>query len=171
LYRFDARPDPAAGPTKVADLAYQASEACLFQGLVVVGERGAPTVHAYDPADLATDRGPLTLAGGTFVRACAADATRLYVALAAGSGADVIVELTAAPALAEAGRPALPTGLGAKTRLLDLAYDRRGGQFYGLFVADGEVNATALVPFTMGGAAGAPVAAPFALTNLGTFAP
>jgi hypothetical protein len=173
LYRFDPRPDPAPGPQQLQALAYQPSEVCLFQGLVLVGERGAPTVHAYAPADLATDRGPLTLPGGGAVRACAAGGSHLYVVLAAATAGadDAIVELAVAPALAEVGRPGLPSGVAGKPRLLDLAWDRRSARFYGLFAAAGAVNTSEVTPFVMGGAADAPVSAPFALTNLGTFAP
>jgi hypothetical protein len=177
LYRFDPHPDPAAGPTQAAALAYQPSDVCLFAGTVLVGERAAPRLHAYAAADLATDLGPLTLAGGAFVRACAADASRVYVVLAGlvgdgGAAPDEIVEVAVTPTLAEGTHHALPTGLGGgESRLLDLAYDRRGGQLYGLFVDATTPATAAVVAFTPGGAVGATVAAPFALTNLGTFAP
>jgi hypothetical protein len=111
-----------------------------------------------------------TLTRGTLVRACAADATDLYAVVATASGTDDVVRLDAD--LNELGWPGLPTGLASdKKRLLDLAWDRRGAQFYGLFVGSAEPNTADVTPFTMGGAVGTPVTAPFALATLSTFAP
>ena len=170
LYRFDPLPDPAPGPENASPITYQASDVCLLGGLIIVGERGAATVHAYAATDLAIDLGPVTLAGGILTRGCASDGTDAYVVLAPATGPDEIVRLSSS--LAETARLPLPSGLDAqKTRLLDLAYDRRTALFYGLFVAAGEPNTAAVTPFTMGGAVGAPVTAPFALTNLGAYAP
>jgi hypothetical protein len=170
LYRFDPRPDPAPGPENASPIAYQASDVCLLGGVVVVAERAAPKVHAYAATDLATDLGPVTLSGGTLTRGCASDGTAVYVVLAPAAGPDEIVQLSAG--LAEIARVPLPSGLDVqKTRLLDLAYDRRTALFYGLFTTAGEPNTAEVTPFAMGGAAGASVVAPFALTNLGTYAP
>jgi hypothetical protein len=103
------------------------------------------------------------------VRACAAAATDLYAVVATASGTDDVVRLDAD--LNELGWPGLPTGLAVdKKRLLDLAWDRRTAQFYGLFVG-AEPNTTDVTPFAMGGAVGPPVTAPFALATLSTFSP
>ena len=175
LYRFAPRPDPAPGPTLLVDVGYQASDVCVFAGRVVVTELGGPRVHAYDPDAAATDGGtplPLgsvTLTRGTLVRACAADASNLYVAVATASGTDDIVRLDAD--LNELGWPGLPTELPVdKKRLLDFAWDRRTQQFHGLFVGT-EVNTADVTPFAMGGAVGTPSTAPFALSTLSTFSP
>ena len=146
---------------------------CVFAGRVVLAELAAPRLHMYNPAAVDLDGGtPIssaTLTRGTLVRACAADATSLYAVVATSSGTDDIVQLDAN--LNEVTWPGLPTGLAAdKKRLLDLAWDRRGGQFYGLFVGT-EVNTAAVTPFIMGGAVGTAVTAPFALSTLSTFAP
>jgi hypothetical protein len=175
LYRFDPHPDPASGPTLLFDVGYQASDVCVFAGRVVVTELTGPRVHTYDPTATAPDGGapaPLrsaTLTRGTLVRACVGDATDLFAVVATASGTDDIVRLDAD--LNELGWPGLPTGLAAdKKRLLDLAWDRRAAQFYGLFVGV-EPNTADVTPFTMGGAVGTPVTAPFALSTLSTFAP
>jgi hypothetical protein len=175
LYRFDPRP-AGSGPALVFDMGFQASDVCVFQGKVILTELGGPRVHAYDPAAIDLDGGTasaaVTLTRGTLVRACAADATHLYAVVATttdGGVVDDIVQLDAD--LNEVAWPGLPTGLAAdKQRLLDLAWVRREGRFYGLFVG-AEVNTTDVTPFTMGGAAGTPVTAPFALSTLSTFAP
>lgn len=176
LYRFDPHPDPAPGPTLLLDVGYQASDVCLFAGKVVVTELGGPRLHAYDPAAISPDGGTpaasRTLTRGTLVRACAADATRLYAVVATSTDGGIVDDIVQLDAdLNEVAWPGLPTGLAADTRrLLDLAWDRRTGQFYGLFVGS-EPNTTTVTPFAMGGAAGAPVTAPFALGTLSTFAP
>ncbi|MBI5479690.1 MAG: hypothetical protein HY906_12575 [Deltaproteobacteria bacterium] len=186
LYRFDPRPDPAPGPTLLFDVGFQASDVCVFAGRVVVTESGGPRLHEYDPAATVPDGGvvaPLrsaTLTRGTLVRACAADATDLFAVVGVPDQPDDIVRLDAD--LNELGWPGLPTGLAAdEKRLLDLAWDRRGSQFYGLFVkqfppdggpdAGTESNTLEVTPFVMGGAVGTPVTAPFALSTLSTFAP
>ena len=173
LYRFDPHPDPASGPALVFDVGFQASDVCVFANKVVVTELGGPRVHTYDPAAISLDGGTpaasVTLTRGTLVRACVADATALYAVVATASGTDDIVQLDAN--LNEVAWPGLPSGLASgKTRLLDLAWDRRTAQFYGLFVG-AEVNTTDVTPFAMGGAAGAPVTAPIGLMTLSTFAP
>ena len=175
LYHFDPHPDPAPGPTLLVDVGYQASDVCVFAGRVVVTELGGPRVHTYDPEAAATDGGtpaPLgsvTLTRGTLARACAADASDLSVVVATASGTDDVVRLDAD--LNELGWPRLPAGLAAdKKRLLDLAWDRRSAQFYGLFVGT-EVNTADVTPFAMGGTVGTPVTAPFALATLSTFSP
>jgi hypothetical protein len=173
LYRFDPKPDPAPGPELVLDVGFQASDVCVFAGRVVVTELTGPRLHAYHPGDISPDGGTAfasaTLTRGTLVRACAADATRLYAVVATASGTDDVVELDAD--LVEVSWPGLPTGLAAdEKRLLDLAWDRRTGQFYGLFVGT-ETNTAAVTPFAMGGAAAPAVTAPFALSTLSTFAP
>jgi hypothetical protein len=176
LYRFDPHPDPAPGPTLLFDVGFQASDVCVFAGRVIVTELMGPRLHTYDPDATAPDGGapaPLrsvTLTRGTLVRACAADATDLYAVVATSSGTDDIVRLDAD--LNELSWPGLPTGLQAgKTRLLDLAWDRRTSQFYGLFVGGTEPNTVDVTPFTIGGAAGTPSTAPFALATLSTFSP
>jgi len=175
LYRFDPHPDPAPGAARLFDVGFQPSDVCVFAGRVIVTESGGPRLHAYDPAATVPDGGvpaPLrsaTLTRGTLLRACAADATDLYAVVATASGTDDVVRLDAD--LNELGWPGLPTGLAVdQKRLLDLAWDRRGGQFYGLFVGT-EPNTADVTPFAMGGAVGTPVTAPFALATLSTFAP
>jgi hypothetical protein len=170
LYRFDPHPDPAAGPENVNGLSYPPGEVCVFAGQVIVAELTTAKLHAYSQADVTIEVTSATVSGATRVRACAADATDLYVVAVPASGADEIVRLSAA--LEETGRPGFPSGLAAeKTRILDLAYDRTSGEFFGLFVGASESNTAEVTPFAMGGAIGAPVTAPIAINNLGTFSP
>jgi hypothetical protein len=157
---------------------FQPSDVCVFAGRVIVTESAGPRLHAYDPAVTVPDGGvpaPLasaTLTRGTLVRACAADATRLYAVVATSTDGGIVDDVVQLDAdLSEVAWPGLPTGLAADTkRLLDLAWDRRTAQFYGLFVGT-EPNTTDVTPFAMGGAVGTPVTAPLALSTLSTFAP
>jgi len=162
LYRFDPFPI-RPGPENASPITYQASDVCLL---------GASSSSASARAHRARLRGdgsrdrprPGDARRRHLTRGCASDGTDAYVVLAPASGptrscARREPRRDRAPAAAERPRRAADAPAGPRLRSAHGAVLR-------LFAAASEPNTATVTPFTMAGV-GAPVTAPFALTNLG----
>ncbi len=142
---------------------YQTRDVCVFNGQLVVIERGAPNsyLHHFQP-DGQTEFGTPVALANLFATACVGDASYLYVAAHDSLGVTqfYIYDKT----FAQVGSPVdVPIDLqnAGLVRCIALAWTEKAGVFYGLF-ADNGLNDTAttasqLYPFAFDGSVGAPV--------------
>ncbi len=158
---------PGGGTGTFTDYAptYRGRDVCVFNGELLVVERGPPGVlHRFKP-DGTTELGVVSL-GAVLATSCASDGKLLYVAVhdTIGSPSQFLVfDQTLAPV---AGSPvAIPGDLltNGLDRCLDIAFSQTG-VFYGLFVASGGVlndaalpGASQIYPFAFDGGVGAPI--------------